>query len=140
MDLVCILNTAENLAVSAEKESGIYVKIDEEMAAKYKKGTFRELISRLCNYDELNEDESLLADEIKNYLEEHDGINKVFYINVYDEDKSQKKNVQNEQSYNINLEEKVMIYIDKREIDTGDEVIGYECIDLVVGLNTKVGK
>jgi len=136
-NFVIKLNTRENMQV-ASMESGLYAELEPEDAEIYTKGTFNKAIAYCLEKNENStlEEEVQLANEIKSMLSEN-SPEKPLEINVYDENRKMKKKVENPMSSAMSLDDKIESYIDKRKVPNGDI---YDYLDMVVYLNSKIGK
>lgn len=135
MSLVCILNTTENKALGFE---GLYQKFEGEEANQYKSETFENLIMHMVRDFKYEDRDYVLANEIKHDIAEHDGINKFFEVFAYDKDGNMKKNTSGE-SCRLGLAEAVDPYIDQRQTFADVQPEDYNCIDLAVTLNSRIG-
>jgi hypothetical protein len=129
--LIGILNTATNRAISDDRTT-----IFRELEDEYRSKTFGDAITYMIKNPEKNED---IADEVRSYLQEQDGTNKIFEIRAYDADGNAKINVLNKRSNVLDLQDKIGDYIDSRSLDLHGANESYDCLDMVVDLNTKVG-
>lgn len=138
-DLVIRLNTKASIAVAECPEMvGLYTRMRAEEGERYKKATFAKVINYCIEQGEEStlEEDKTLAGEIRVMLSEN-SPEKPFEITAYDENRTPKRNATNSRSMIIHLDDYVEKYIDKRSKDGGEP---YEYLDMVVDLNTKVGK
>jgi len=124
--LIGILNTATNYAISEDDDT-----IFKELPPEYKKATFRETIEYI-----IKENSNELAQEVRNYLVEEDGTSRIFEIRAYSENRELKPNAFNPESNVLLLDECIAPYIEERKLNDGS---AYDCIEMLIDLNTKVG-
>ncbi|MEM4244824.1 MAG: hypothetical protein QW404_00035 [Candidatus Nanoarchaeia archaeon] len=137
-DLVIRLNTKASMAIAENPDMvGLYSRVHAEEAEKYRKGTFGKIINYCIEQgiESTLEEDRVLAGEIRTMLGEN-GPDKPFEIMVYGENKIPKRNVISGGSI-MHLEDKVESYIENRSRDNGES---YDYLDMVVDLNTKVGR
>ncbi len=137
-DLVIRLNTKASMAIAENPEMvGLYSRVHAEEADRYRKGTFGKVINYCIEQgsESTLEEDRTLAGEIRTMLGEN-GPDKPFEIMVYDENRMPKKNVTSGGSI-MRLEDKVEGYIERKVRDDGES---YDYLDMVVDLNTKIGR
>jgi len=139
-ELVLRLNTLESLAVAGQSErerTGLYASLIGKESEPYRKGTFDKAVKYCLEKNEqadLDEDRTLTM-EIKSLLGQHN-ISTPFQIRVCDENGGYKKNTETNGEV-MKLDDYVMPYVEKRTLENGDS---YDYLDMVVELNTKVGR
>lgn len=138
-DLVIRLNTKASLAVAESPDmAGLYSRLQAEEAERYKRGTFGKVINYCIEQgsESTLEEDKVLAGEIRTMLGENSS-EKPFEIMVYDENRTPKRNLTNERSVIMHLDDKLEGYVDRRSKESMEQ---YDYLDLVVDLNTKVGR
>lgn len=143
-NLLVRLNTYKSFskAPAEEKEygAGIYVDFGDE-SEKYKEGTFKKVIDAVLEQALVSEEQVYrdIAQDVQNYMKQQ-SPDIPFDIMVYDPKNNDfKRNVENEASMVMRLEDSVADYIAGREIETGEEVNKVDYLDIVTRLNPKVG-
>ncbi|MBM3200030.1 hypothetical protein FJZ53_03755 [Candidatus Woesearchaeota archaeon] len=143
-NLLARLNTSESLAVAtAEKKrygQGIYVNFGEESEI-YKSGTFKKVIDSIVEQALGSEDQKYqeIANGVRDKISQQ-GPSKELQILVYDPKTGQNlRNVNNEGSMVMGLDDKVKEYIIERDIENGEETCKVDYLDIVVRLNPAVG-
>lgn len=139
-ELVLRLNTLESLAIAGQNErerTGLYASLIGAESEPYRRGTFQKAVQYCLDKNEqadLDEDRTLTM-EIRSLLGQH-STETPFQIRVYDESGAFKRNTETNGEV-MKLDEKIMPYVDKRTLENGDV---YDYLDMVVELNTKVGR
>lgn len=143
-NLLVRLNTYKSFskAPAEEKEygAGIYVDFGDE-SEKYKEGTFKKVIDAVLEQALVSEEQIYrdIAQDVQNYMKQQ-SPDIPFDIMVYDPKNNDfKRNVENEASMVMRLEDSVADYIAGREIETGEEINKVDYLDIVTRLNPKVG-
>ncbi|RME55158.1 hypothetical protein D6777_01455 [Candidatus Woesearchaeota archaeon] len=128
MNLIGILDTENNKnRIEYENNTtkdGVIVK---ELNLDLDKCTFKDVIEYMTS--DVDEMESPVANEAKQYVNQHNGYSTLCQIKTCDEQGNYSNNKP------LNLEDKVKPYVTKRNID-GEEI---NCIDMTVDQITAVG-
>ncbi len=104
----------------------------KELPEAYKKANFGKVLAYM-----VNDEKGITAYETKTYLEQHNGHNLICEVKVYDENLKPKRN--EDGSTILNLEEKVVNYIDRRIIKDSAKDVEYDCLFMTVNLYSDVG-
>ena len=104
----------------------------KNLSGKLRDYTFRDLIGYMV--DNADHDEKPVADEVRNYLEQHNGHSTLFEIRACDSEGNYLPGSENKTV--IDLDEKVNSYVTPRSVDGED----FDCIEMVVGHITSVGR
>lgn len=143
-NLLVRLNTRESLDnATADKRkygAGIYVDFGDE-SEKYREGTFRKVIDSILE-QALESEEQIykdIAQDVQNQMAQADSV-KPFEIMVYDPKNNQfVRNVANEESMVMSLDDYVKDYTIERDMVDGEESGVVEYLDIVTMLNSPVG-
>lgn len=143
-NLLARLNTLESLkAVTAEEKkygAGIYIDFSDE-SDMYKQGTFKKVIDSILEqaFDSGESNYQGIAEAVKNdIMQQGPGID--LHVLVYDpKNDSFLRNVADEESIKLDLDDYVKDYVIKRELGNGEDVQTVDYLDIVVNLNSKVG-
>lgn len=143
-NLLVRLNTYKSFskAPAEEKEygAGVYVDFGDE-SEKYKEGTFKKVIDAVLEQALVSEEQVYrdIAQDVQNYMKQQ-SPDIPFDVMVYDPKNNDfKRNIENEASMVMRLEDSVADYIVGREIETGEEINKVDYLDIVTRLNPKVG-
>lgn len=142
--LIARLNTHESLAAASAEEKkygqGIYANFGEDSEI-YKNGNFKKVIDSLISQAmESGEQkyQDIASDVTSKISQQGNGIS--LEIKVYDPKSGDYlRNVSNERSMVMNLDDKVKDYIVEKEITNEGETHKVDYLDIVVVLNSIVG-
>lgn len=131
--LVGILNTEVNRRKAVEAkgdERAMYESraVYAELDGSLRKAAFREVLESM-----IRDSSEPVAAEVRDYLQQHNGINTVCEVRAYNADNTRKNNNGTEI---LRLDEKAAAYIGRRKTPEGIE---YDCLDLTVKLYDDVG-
>jgi len=143
-NLLARLNTLEGLkAATAEEKkhgAGIYVDFSDE-SDMYRQGTFKKVIDAILEqaFDSGEQTYRNVAEAVKSDLSQQGpGID--LHILVYDpKNDTYLRNVADEESVKLDLDDYVKDYIIEKELDGNEESKKVDYLDIVVNLNPKVG-
>jgi len=143
-NLLTRLNTYASLnnATSDEKKygAGIYVDFGNE-SETYGKASFKKVIDSIVG-QALNSEEPLynnIAQDVQNCIDEQSSA-KILEVMVYDPKTDDfLRNVLDEESKVMELEDSVSDYIVKKEISDGENTKQFNYLDIVVNLKSPVG-
>lgn len=144
-NLLARLNTYASLnnTTSDEKKygAGIYVDFGNE-SETYKEGTFRKVIESILEQALISEERIYrdIAQDVQNYMAQQNSVRR-FDIMVYDPKNDDfMRNTENEESMVMGLDDHVKNYIIERDISDGEESKKVDYLDIVVRLNSPVGR
>jgi len=143
-NLLARLNTWKSLskAGAEEKEygAGIYVDFGDE-SERYKEGTFKKILDSILEQALVSEEQSYrdIAQDTQNYMAQQ-SPDRRFEIMVYDtKNDDYRRNIENEASMVMALEDAVTDYITEKFIEDGEDRKTVDYLDIVVRQNPKVG-
>lgn len=144
-NLLVRLNTYASLkkATPDDKKygAGIYLDFGDESEI-YKEGTFNKIIDAVLEQALVSEEKEYrdIAQDVQNYMDQRSSV-KRFDIMVYDPKNDEfRRNIENERSMVIDLEDLVKDYVIEREIINEEETSLVDYLDIVVRLNSPVGR
>lgn len=142
-NLLARLNTYQSLnSATAEKKKfgqGVYYNFGEDSEI-YKNGTFKKVIDAVIEQALASEETEYkaIASNVTNTLAQQGQGN--LEIRVYNPKSDEyTRNVNNERSTAMGLDDKVKDYIVERDITNGEETSKVDYLDIVVVLNSAVG-
>ena len=143
-NLLARLNTLEGLKAATAKEkkhgAGIYVDFSDE-SDMYRQGTFKKVIDAILEQalDSGEQTYRNVAEAVKSDLNQQ-GPGTDLHILVYDpKNDTYLRNVADEESVKLDLDDYVKDYIIEKELDDNEEAKKVDYLDIVVNLNPKVG-
>lgn len=138
-ELVVRLNTEENLITASNPDmAGLYTRFGGD-SLNYARESFKKVI-KYCiekNKESTIDEDRILSGEIRALMGQ-EGPDAPFEIKVYDGNKQFKKNINNERSSVLHLEDLVEPYIEKKDMEGNGELKDY--LDIVVRLNPALGR
>lgn len=144
-NLLARLNTYESLTgATAEKKKfgqGVYYNFSDD-SELYKNGTFKKVIDAVLEQALVSEDQTHknIAKDVKNALAQQ-GPGVTLEIRVYDPKANDfVRNVSDESSISMSLDDKVKDYIIEKEITNANETYKVDYLDIVVTLDSVVGR
>lgn len=144
-NLLARLNTYESLTgATAEKKSfgqGVYYNFGDD-SELYKNGSFKKVIDAVLEQALVSEDQAHknLAKDVKNTLAQQ-GPGVTLEIRVYDPKTNDfVRNVSDERSIGMGLDDKVKDYVVEKEITNANETCKVDYLDIVVTLDSIVGR
>lgn len=143
-DLLVRLNTRASLenATPEEKKygTGIYVDFGSE-SDLYKEGSFKKVIESIVEQALVSENQAYrnIAEDVQGYFKERSPT-RIFEVRVYDPKNDEYlRNIGDEESKVMTLEDYVKDYIAEKEMSNGSERKVMDYLDVVVNLKSPIG-